>query len=64
MLTRTEFWPGSVAPEDGVYRLMNVFGSRTGHCVHVQRNGRQPDAPRRFSWRWEREAADDRDGHP
>ena len=63
MPTRTEYRPGSVAPDSGIYRLVNVFGDPTDYCVYVRRDGRLPVAPRGFSWWWEREAVKDEGDH-
>ena len=43
--------PGDPAPHTGHYEELNVFGSETGHVVHVRKGDALPGAPYGFTWR-------------
>ena len=42
--------PGEPASETGVYHQLNIFGTKTGVTVTVQRGAPLPAAPRGFTW--------------
>jgi hypothetical protein len=54
-----EHQPGTPAPTTGRYRLLNVFGTPTGHSTHIRRGEALPDAPRAYGWRLEQETGED-----
>jgi hypothetical protein len=43
--------PGDLAPKDGHYEELNVFGSPTGRVVPADEGDVLPQAPRGFTWR-------------
>jgi hypothetical protein len=42
--------PGDMASETGLYRQLNVFGTKTGITINVQRGVVLPAAPRGCTW--------------
>ena len=51
MPNQTDHLPGEPAPVEGVYCLLNVFGTMTGKPIHVRQGERLPLAPLRHTWR-------------
>lgn len=59
MTCSTNHPPGTPAPVNGRYRLVNVFGRPTEYSTHVRRGESLPHAPRGQGWQLERETDDD-----